>query len=75
MNKERRKIVNQFVLFMIAYLASTIFYASKYILVGLNEYFYTLKFGESTITVLSGVVPITYVIHIHASTYSKLIKQ
>ena len=75
LNQERKKIINQFVLFMVAYLASTIFYASKYILVGFNEYFFDLKVAECALTVLSGVVPIIYVIHIHASTYSKLVKQ
>ena len=60
---------------MVAYIASTVFYTTEYILLDNEQYFYAMKVSECTLTILSGVLPITYVLHIHAGTYSKIIQQ
>ena len=73
LKEEKTRITNQFLIFMLAYLTSALFYIFEWLC--LERYPSAVNCGKYIIIVFQSILPIAYVIRVHKNVYSKMSNQ
>ena len=79
LNSERRKILRQYIVFVVAFMYSTFYYTTTYIFFDVNSdsiiLWFWNKVTECSMIIISTIMPIAYVLWVHSHTYNKMIMQ
>ena len=70
LNAEKTKIKMQFRVFMLAYLTTALFYIFEWQC--MDAIPSAVKFGKYVVIIFESILPISYVIKVHSSAYSKM---
>ena len=79
LNSERKKILRQYTVFVVAFMVATFYYTATYIFFDPNSelilYWFWHKIVECIVIILTTVMPISLVLWVHSQTYNKMIVQ